>query len=233
MTFILNIETATPVCSVALYADGKILSQKTGDKPNIHSEKLTLFIEETIKEGNLTFRQLDAVAVSEGPGSYTGLRIGASAAKGLCYALDIPLIAVSTLQAMAVCMKRFYKNGDVLYCPMIDARRKDVYTALYNAQGEPIDPISAKTINEHTFQDILSRRTIIFGGDGAEKCREIINSSNALFLNNFKYTAEGVAALSHKKWERREFTDTAYFEPFYLKEFQAGKPKVKGLYDTK
>lgn len=233
MAYILNIETATPVCSVALSENGQVLSMKTSEEQNIHSEKLTLFIEDLFRDSGIRLQALAAVAVSEGPGSYTGLRIGASVAKGLCYALDIPLIAVGTLPAMAEAMRRQYADANARYCPMIDARRMEVYTALYDAQGGELEAVSTKIIDAESFQDILSKNKIVFGGDGASKCRDIIVSSNAIFLDDFRYSAEGVSALSFEKWEQKDFADTAYFEPFYFKEFQAGKPKVKGLYDNK
>ena len=220
---ILNIETATPVCSVALSRDGALLAHRTSTEHNVHSERLTVFVEEVMQECGFEFNMLDAVAVSEGPGSYTGLRIGASVAKGLCYGLGKPLISVKTLQAMAHGMSVQSPDENALYCPMIDARRMEVYTALYDFNGNEIETTTAKVIDAESFQDILSQRKIIFAGDGMEKCKPVIQSPNALFLEQFRHAAEWMIPLAEAKWTTRQFADTAYFEPFYLKEFQAGK----------
>lgn len=231
MGLLLNIESATPVCSVALCHDGKLLSMETSSEKNLHSEKLTLFVEGVMAKAGHELKDLEAVAVSEGPGSYTGLRIGASVAKGLCYSLNIPLIAVNTLRAIVESMKLQYYDDEALYCPMIDARRMDVYTALYDVSGTEAEAISVKTIDETSFRDALTTRRIVFGGDGAEKCKRVLNNPNALFPESLEYSALGMSVLAERKWKAKEFADTAYFEPFYLKEFQPGKPSVKGLHE--
>jgi len=234
MSLILCIETATPVCSVALIRNGKIFSHKESSKKNSHSEVVTLFIDEILKENNLNYTDLNAIAVSKGPGSYTGLRIGVSTAKGLCYALDIPLIAINTLQSMSNGMANIYpeKNNfteNVLFCPMIDARRMEVYSAIYDMNNNEIRETKAEIIDENSFADYLSQNKMIFFGDGAEKCKNIISSPNAVFYDNLLPSAEYMASLSEKKFQNQKFEDVAYFEPFYLKDFIAGIPKVKGL----
>ena len=223
MAFILNIETATPVCSIALGKDGALLAHKTSVEHNVHSERLTVFIEELMLECGCDFNMLDAVAVSEGPGSYTGLRIGASVAKGLCYGLEKPLIPIKTLQSMSHGMSVQCPDETALYCPMIDARRMEVYTALYDFNGNEIEPTTAKVIDAASFQEILSQQKVIFAGDGMEKCREVINAPNAVFLTQFCHASEWMIPLAEAKWNTKHFADVAYFEPFYLKEFQAGK----------
>jgi len=223
MALILHIETATPVCSVALGKDGVLLTQKTSSEQNIHSEKLTVFIDEIMQECDFIFNMLDAVAVSEGPGSYTGLRIGASVAKGLCYGLEKPLIAIKTLQSMAYGMSVRYPDENALYCPMIDARRMEVYTALFDFKGYEIEGTTAMIINPLSFRNILLQRKVIFAGDGMAKCKEIIESPNAIFFDAFYHSSEWMIPLAETKWKAKQFADTAYFEPFYLKEFQAGK----------
>lgn len=225
MAIILNIETATAVCSVTLSQDGRVLQQQISDKQNVHSELLTVFIEEVMQRAKVDFDTLDAIAVSEGPGSYTGLRIGASVAKGLCYSLEIPLITVSTLQAMAHGMSKTHADEKALYCPMIDARRMEVYTALYDFSGKTIVDVSAQVIDTLSFQKLLSQQKIIFGGDGVAKCIGVINVPNALFIDNFIHISEWMAPLSEEKLQKKQFVDIAYFEPFYLKEFVGSKPK--------
>jgi len=228
MAFILNIETATPVCSISLGRDGVLLAHKTSVEHNVHSEKLTVFIETIMQECGYDFSMLDAVAVSEGPGSYTGLRIGASVAKGLCYGLGKPLIAIKTLQAMSYGMSVQSPDEHALYCPMIDARRMEVYTALYDFNGNEIEATTAKVIDNQSFQEVLSQRKVIFAGDGMEKCREVITAPNALFLTQFCHSSEWMIPLAEAKWKEKCFADVAYFEPFYLKEFQAGSARERG-----
>ena len=235
MSLILCIETATPVCSVALVRDGKILSYKESSKKNSHSEVITIFINDLLKESNNNFSDLDAVAVSKGPGSYTGLRIGVSTAKGLCYALDIPLIAINTLQSMAFGMAESLKKNtsgqtaSTLLCPMIDARRMEVYSAIYNINNKEVRETKAEIIDKYSFSNYFSQNKMIFFGDGASKCQDVITHPNAVFYENINPSAANMASLAEEKFLNQQFEDVAYFEPFYLKDFIAGVPKVKGL----
>jgi tRNA threonylcarbamoyladenosine biosynthesis protein TsaB len=233
LSLILNIETATGVCSVALAKDGQLLSFKESATKNNHASVLTLFMDEVIKTAGITLSDLDAIAVSEGPGSYTGLRIGVAAAKGLCFALDRPLIAVNTLQAMSlgmICSVSPEQKSYALYCPMIDARRMEVYCAVFDDMGNEIRETRAEIIEENSFREFLSENKVVFAGDGALKCRNLIEKhSNAVFLVDFHTSAKFMITLSEKKYLQRKFEDLAYFEPYYLKDFIAGKPRVKGL----
>jgi len=229
--YILCIETATPVCSVALLENGNLAGLKESDRKNSHSEVITPFVQEMLDEHQLDVTGLEAIAVSMGPGSYTGLRIGVSTAKGLCYAGSKPLIAVNTLQSMAAGAIQF--TGTVeksdLFCPMIDARRMEVYAALFDHNGKEVRETKAEIIDEHSFAELLDEHVVHFFGDGAEKCRAVITHPNARFLDDFKPSAEYMAALVMQKFNNKQFEDVAYFEPFYLKDFVAGVPKVKGL----
>lgn len=224
---ILQIETATTVCSVALAQEGRLIALRERNERNVHAEVVTIYIDEVMKEAGVTFAGLDAVAVSCGPGSYTGLRIGVSTAKGLCFASDKPLIAVETLAAMTAGVIASNLTGDAqLLCPMIDARRMEVYTALYDLNGNNIEPTNAAIIDENSFADQLANNKILFFGDGAEKCREALGGSpNALFLGDFVNSAAHLTTIAQQKFEAKQFEDVAYFEPFYLKDFIAGKKK--------
>ena len=226
MATILNIETSTEVCSVAIAKNGELLFKKETQEGLNHSELLTVFIEEVAAENNFNLSKLDAVAVSKGPGSYTGLRIGVSVAKGLCYGLDIPLIAINSLEIMGI---HFALNSkeEMLFCPMIDARRMEVYTALYNSKGEEIKPVSAEIIGEDFLSEYLKDNKILFFGNGAPKCKSKITHSNALFGETEKTSAQFMIQLSDKKYSEKQFEDVAYFEPFYLKNFVATIPKNK------
>ena len=227
MSNILQIETATTVCSVALATDGKLVACKQVDQRNIHAEVITLFIEELIASAGLKFTDLDAIAVSSGPGSYTGLRIGISTAKGLCYALDKPLIAVETLDAMAngvIAEAPADLSANTLLCPMIDARRMEVYTALFDTAGNKVKATAAEIINGDTFKQLLQTNPILFFGDGAEKCREVIGDSpNAKFLTGFINSAAHLSQQAAYKFNEGDFEDVAYFEPYYLKDFLVTK----------
>ncbi len=231
MAVILNIETATQVCSVALAVEGEVLQIRESREKNSHSTTVTLFIEEVMKSAGLPFSRLDAVAVSMGPGSYTGLRIGVSTAKGICYALDKPLIAINTLQSMAAGMlPAMAPSLDVLYCPMIDARRMEVYNALYDIGLNTIRETQAEIIDESSFRIELEKHRIVFAGDGAEKCRPLLgNHPNAVFPDGFHPSSAFMTSLAEKKFREKEFENVAYFEPFYLKDFIPGIAKVKGL----
>lgn len=222
MAIILLIETATKSCSVAVAQNGTVLVKKEIKEQNAHATAITLFIDEVISNAKLTYQQIDAVAVSKGPGSYTGLRIGVSTAKGLCYALNIPLIAVDTLQAMAngFVLHHNLNHSNALFCPMIDARRMEVYCALFNISGSQISKTEAKIIDPQSFNDILSHKKVYFFGDGAAKCIDVLSAqSNAIILPDFINSAMDMSAVAHSKFIANQFEDTAYFEPLYLKEF--------------
>ncbi len=219
--YILNIETATKNCSVALAKDGKtIFCKEIAQEGYSHAERLHVFIEEIIKEAGIAFKDLSAIAVSQGPGSYTGLRIGVSAAKGLCYALDIPLIALDTLKALA--SQVTISSG--LIIPMIDARRMEVYSAIFSSTLEKKREVLAEIIDENSFGDL--RETLYFVGDCAEKCKSVLNKDNYVFLEDIKYpSAKEMSALSYKKFKINDKVDVAYFEPYYLKDFMITAPK--------
>lgn len=235
MATILNIETATEVCSVNLARDGEIFAEKESREGLNHSQLLTVFIDEIFRESNFDPTQLNAVAVSKGPGSYTGLRIGVSVAKGLCYSLGIPLIAIGTIDALGKFtaahndeqVPDLTNTDDALFCPMIDARRMEVYTALFNAKGEKIEPVSAKIIDENSFAEYLKHHSVVFFGNGAEKCKPALTHPNALFSGPLKASARFMIKLAEEKYNKNEFEDVAYFEPFYLKNFIATVPKNK------
>jgi tRNA threonylcarbamoyladenosine biosynthesis protein TsaB len=219
--YILNIETSTKACSVALFSGKQLVSHKEHVEEKFsHSEKLSLYMLEVLDLAKITFTDLSAIAISMGPGSYTGLRIGVSTAKGLCYALDIPLISISTLQAMAYGIS-LTKKSDV-FCPMIDARRMEVYSAFYNAKNKLIRKIQADIIDEKSYQKELTDKVLFFG-DGSEKLHETIIHDNASFVSNFHPSAKFLGPLAYNKFQETDFEDTAYFEPYYLKDFIAGK----------
>jgi tRNA threonylcarbamoyladenosine biosynthesis protein TsaB len=232
---ILCIETATQVCGVALGTGGVMAAQREICTENAHSGSLTLLIEEVISAAGMSIAELDAVAVSKGPGSYTGLRIGVSAAKGLCYALSIPLIGVHTLQAMAYGMRHAAGGDrlpdDSLFCPMIDARRMEVYTALYDMQNKEVLPPCAEIITRDSLSAYFAEHPVYVAGNGAEKCREVLGVHSGLcFMDIQLPSAAYLLPLAEKKFAEGSFENTAYFEPFYLKDFVAGEPKVKGLH---
>jgi tRNA threonylcarbamoyladenosine biosynthesis protein TsaB len=232
MAYILSIETATPVCSVALSGSDEIIGLKETDVKNSHAEVVTVFIDELLRENKIQTSNIKAVAVSKGPGSYTGLRIGVSTAKGLCYALNIPLIAIGTLKSMAFGMAIQMATDfepSTLFCPMIDARRMEVYCALYDYDNKEVLETSAKIIDNSSFSDYLNKGKIIFFGDGAPKCKEVLNHPNAVFIDDFNPSARYLAGMAHEYYRERKFENVAYFEPFYLKDFIAGMPRVKGL----
>ena len=215
MTYILNLETATKNCSVSISQNGQtILCKEMAEAGYSHAEKLHVFIEECIKESNISFKDLSAIAVSQGPGSYTGLRIGVSAAKGLCFALDLPLIAVDTLQVLA--SKLSITEGVII--PMIDARRMEVYSAIFNSKSEKIREVQAEILTENSFEEISE--TIHFVGDCAEKAKTVLTKSNFIFHEEIIYpSANEMSELSYKKFQENKLEDVAYFEPYYLKDF--------------
>ncbi|MGL4598338.1 MAG: tRNA (adenosine(37)-N6)-threonylcarbamoyltransferase complex dimerization subunit type 1 TsaB [Bacteroidia bacterium] len=220
---ILHLETSTSVCSVAISHDGAILSLVELDEPNKHAEVLTVFCERALREAGVGASALQAVSVSGGPGSYTGLRIGVSTAKGFCYALKIPLIAIDTLQGMAAGMTSSINDPDALFCPMIDARRMEVYCAFYDASLNTIHEVAPVVMEEKIFADILDKQVVWFSGDGMPKCKELLsNHRNARFTDAGIPSAQHLVALAEQKFSQNTFVDLAYYEPFYLKTFQPG-----------
>jgi tRNA threonylcarbamoyladenosine biosynthesis protein TsaB len=229
MPLILQIETATQTCSVALALDGRVLYSIQKTEKNIHASHITLLIEDILKQSDKNFKNLDAVAVSMGPGSYTGLRIGVSTAKGLCYALDKPLIAINSLEAMTAGFKQkcFSIDANTLFCPMIDARRMEVYYSIFDNQLNIIEATAAKIIDQESFKDILQNNKIYFFGDGAAKCEDALGSNaNARVTGDYLCNADDLTFLALEKFKNNDFVDVAYFEPFYLKDFIAGKKKA-------
>lgn len=227
MVTILQIETATQVCSAALAVDGKTIACKELAAQNIHAANLTLFIREVMETAGLSYQSLDAIAVSKGPGSYTGLRIGVSTAKGLCFALDRPLIGINTLELMAGGFLAENPAYTGLVCPMIDARRMEVYTALYTAALEEIQPVAASIIDASAYLEVPAEQHITFIGDGAMKCRETITRANTEFSALNYNSAAHMTLLARQAFDRQAFEDVAYFEPYYLKDFVITPAKKK------
>lgn len=230
---VLNIETATDACSVAITCDGKVVETKGERLERLtpahseHAREVAVMADELLRLLREAGQHIDAVAVSEGPGSYTGLRIGASIAKGLAYGMNVPLYAIPTLQAMAV-----EKEADEWLCPMIDARRMEVYTCLFNEQGEEILPVQAKVIDETSFADVLEQHKVVFYGNGSEKCESVLAHPHARFIKGVVPSAAAMGArLAQILASKPDYksVDVAYWTPFYLKEFEAKKSVVKGL----
>ena len=219
MSLILGIDTSTSSGSVALLQDGQLVGSQLYSIEKSHSNLLHVMIKQMMSNAGCKMDELSAVAVAEGPGSYTGLRIGVSAAKGLCLALDIPLIAVNTLEAMAYQMYR-RSTDDVLYCPMLDARRMEVYSALFDKDFEPIKPTAPVILEEYAYEDILAEQKVLFFGDGSGKSKDVIKHENAFFVDDIVPSAEEVALLAHAKHKTKSFENVISFEPFYLKEFR-------------
>lgn len=226
MPLILSIETATKVCSVALHDNNNLLAVQTLYIDKSHSGLLAPSIESLVSYCGYALSDLNAVAVSEGPGSYTGLRIGVSAAKGLCYALDIPLLSVNTLLALAQNVAKFNVTESLL-CPMIDARRMEVYCLLTDHKLNVQEETQPAIVDETFMSELLRQKQVLFFGDGAAKCKNVITSDNAIFLDHVYPDAASVGLLAYEKFKCQQFKDVAYFEPFYLKEFRIGKPKNK------
>ncbi|OSY88832.1 peptidase M22 [Tenacibaculum holothuriorum] len=224
MAIILNIETATKNCSVSLAKEGKIIAIKELNDGNYsHAEKLHPFINEVVEEAQISKSEIDAIAVSKGPGSYTGLRIGVSAAKGLCFSLDKPLISIETLRSLASSIT--VKDGVIV--PMLDARRMEVYSSVYDAEGNQAREIKAEIIDKNSFSEYLEKGNVYFLGDGAAKCKEVIQHKNANFIDDKFPSAKEMAALSFHKYKKDDIEDVAYFEPFYLKDFVVTSEKKK------
>ncbi len=226
MSCILHIETSTEACSVAISEDGMAIFSKEDLKGPSHAVQLGIFIDEALSFVDSHGMPLDAVAVSCGPGSYTGLRIGVSMAKGICYGRNIPLIGLSTLEVLSVPLLLHHElPDDALLCPMIDARRMEVYAAIYDRSLKIEKEISADIIDETSYKEYLDRKPVYFFGNGAAKCMEIINHSNAHFIEDIVPHAKWMFPLAEKAMINKDFKDVAYFEPFYLKDFVASKPK--------
>lgn len=222
---ILCIETATKTCSVALALGDKVIALKESHGNYSHSENLAPFIDDVLKQTGKVASEINAIAVSKGPGSYTGLRIGVSLAKGLCFGTGAELIGIETLDGMAaLAIDEIKEEG--IYIPMIDARRMEVYTAVYNHKNEKLAPTRAQVLDEATFIEYLSVGPVYFFGDGAAKFQEIMKHSNARFPEKTFCSAEGLISLAYEKFTKGETDDTASFEPYYLKDFMPGKGSV-------
>jgi tRNA threonylcarbamoyladenosine biosynthesis protein TsaB len=227
---ILCLETATNLCSVALCDSAGVVSLRENNELKSHASMLTVFIEQLLKESRIKAQELEAVAVSKGPGSYTGLRIGVSVAKGIAYAASIPLLAIDTTFSMfhglSGAMK---KEGGIdlntLFCPMLDARRMEVYYSIYDLSGNRVKDISAEIIDERSFIDIPETQRIILFGDGAMKCKEVIKRQNTVFKEDFRISASYLQVPAYDAYKNRRFEDVAYFEPFYLKDFITTKQR--------
>ena len=224
MAYILNIETATTNCSVSVSKNGKtIVLKEDNNKSYSHAERLHVYIDDALKAAHIDSNDLSAIAVSKGPGSYTGLRIGVSAAKGLCFALDKPLIAIPTLRSLAYQVK----IDDGVIISMLDARRMEVYSAIYNSNYNEIRETQAQVLDETSFNDYLEKGIVSFIGNGVEKTKNLIAHPNAIFIEEKLPSANEMSALAYNKFQNNDFEDIAYFEPYYLKDFVALKPKKK------
>lgn len=227
MSCILHIETSTTACSVALSEDSQVVFKKEELNGPSHAVLLGVFVDEALSFADSHAMPLDAVAVSCGPGSYTGLRIGVSMAKGVCYGRNLKLIGLPTLKVQCVPVLLYHDElpDDALLCPMIDARRMEVYAALYNRALKPVRDIAADIVDEHSYREFLDQQPVYFFGDGATKCKEKLTHPNAHFIDGIRPLASMMMPLAEKAIAEGKFEDVAYFEPFYLKEFVAGKPK--------
>jgi len=227
MGYILSIETSTPVCSVALHKGGDLVASKALNVPGAHAERLMELIHDILAESSVASEDIQAIAVSEGPGSYTGLRIGVSTAKGLAFGWNIPLIGVSTLQALAVGAVRLgASEGHIV--PMLDARRMEVYREVFDSDLNPVKGLDAEVIDENAFRKLLSEGIVYFIGDGSKKVSQVISHPNAVFLE-LEISAEYIGEIASQKFQSREFADIAYFTPNYLKEFKALHSKKNPL----
>lgn len=230
MPTLLLIETATRVCSVALSRNGVLLAMEETIQPNAHSAFLSVFIDRLFHSTHLSVQDLDGIAVSQGPGSYTGLRIGVSSAKGIAYASGCPILAVDTLQTLAAGARDKYPHEN--YLALLDAKRMEVYAGLYDENLEPLRAVQADIVSENYYDEIISKTTpTVVIGDGAAKCRPFLTSPLMKIDTEIQSSAKYMIAPAEQKYDQKQFEDTAYFEPFYLKDFIAGKPKVKGLFE--
>jgi len=227
MANILLIETATEICSIGISDKYNILANISAENEYSHSESITLLIKDCLKQANLTFSDLDAVAISKGPGSYTALRVGTSTAKGICYAMNIPLIAVDTLTSLAFAASQLSNAENMLFCPMIDARRMEIYAALFDQNLNCVSSQKSMIIDENSLQDYFEKQqNIIFVGNGAEKCKAVLSSSFAKF-ETIVCDAKHLAPLAQKAFEEQNFEDTAYYVPTYGKAPNITQPKKK------
>jgi tRNA threonylcarbamoyladenosine biosynthesis protein TsaB len=227
---IICLETATNLCSVALCDSTRVVSLKESNESKSHAAVLTVFIEEILRDNGIRARDLDAVAVSKGPGSYTGLRIGVSVAKGIAYGASIPLIGIDTTLSMfwglsSIIDESSGSDANTFYCPMLDAKRMEVYYAIYNSSGNKIKEIAAEIIDGDTFAKIPESQKIIFFGDGALKCKQVINRKNATFAEDFRLSASYMHWPAIQAFNKKQFENVAYFEPLYLKDFLISKPR--------
>ena len=234
MALILCIETGTDICSVGLSRDGELVSLRESDEGRDHAKRVGVFVDDLLRETGIAPDELDAIAVGMGPGSYTGLRIGVSFAKGMCYGLQIPLVAVGSLDALAEVAIEDNEAGildvkdwnDAVLCPMVDARRMEVYTRLFNAAGEPLSEVSAEIVTEQSFAEWRKGRQLVIFGNGAAKCCEILPDATYV---NITPSARGLARLAEQRLQEGKTEDIAYFEPFYLKDFIVIPSKKKLL----
>ncbi len=229
---ILSIETSTSMCSVALHTNGVCDDCIEINEQNAHSSKLTVLIEQLLEQNNVHIADCDAIAISGGPGSYTGLRIGTSVAKGLCYAANVPLIAVDTLQALALACKGMiesenYSGDKIIFMPMIDARRMEVYSSQWSMDMEELSETQPLIVDHNTIETFDSANTYVLCGDGSAKCKDLLNAPHIHFVENCNTTAQTVGTLAYEKFQKNQFEDVAYYEPFYLKEFVTTTPKNK------
>jgi tRNA threonylcarbamoyladenosine biosynthesis protein TsaB len=230
---IICLETATNLCSVALCNSVGVISMRESNESKSHASMLTVFIDEIFKETGIMAHDLEAIAVSKGPGSYTGLRIGVSVAKGIAYAASIPLIGIETTISMfwGISGSLNEKHGadiNTLFCPMLDARRMEIYYAIYNAAGNPVKDISAEIITENSFSHIPESQKIIFFGDGSAKCKEVIKRTNTYFADDFRISAAHMHKPVFQAIKDNHYENVAYFEPYYLKDFITSK-QVKNI----
>jgi tRNA threonylcarbamoyladenosine biosynthesis protein TsaB len=219
LAYLLAIETATEICSVALGQDGQCVALQENERENSHAEKIIAYIDKVLRDAKISIDAVDAVCISEGPGSYTGLRIGASSAKGLCYALNIPLIAVPTLQAMAYGAREQFPQ-EKQFCPMIDARRMEVYSTVYDNQLAVLDAVNNIIVDENFCAEFLNNNPVVFSGNAVPKVQAVLSGNARAIFATAKTSARYLLELGYKKYCKNDFANTAYFEPFYLKEFK-------------
>ncbi len=231
MALLLSLETSTQSCSVALHSDGILIASKMTEAPRSAASQLAVMIDEVFQSANKKPQSLEGVIVAAGPGSYTGLRIGVATAKGLCYALNIPLFSINTLELMAyqfleTASKKNVQVNNAILCPMLDARRMEVYCALLDQDLKYVEQVQAKVIEEDSFKSIIEKNPVLFFGEGADKCRDIIKHSNAHFFSNVIPLASSLGTIGYKKWKTSASEDLVLFEPFYLKDFLIRKPNL-------